>query len=309
MDILQVRLFGYVQVSHNNWKTEVNTTRMIKGLLAFLLLERHRTHSREELAALFWGEQDEEKARGCLNTALWRLRGALEPPGVPHQTYLSCNRFGEVGFNRTSRYWLDVAIFEEQTEKILAIPFDVIDEKKIHKLTNLLQLYRGELLEGFYDDWAIRERERLRALYLSSLAYLMRYELYHRAYEKGLAYGRRILELDPLREEIHRDLIRLHLQHNQRLLAIRQYKICCETLRAELDIQPMPETQALYAQAVSSEEMPVAKYFKESPHQLHEALQDLKQAAQSVENAHVRLTRAIGSLEAYIRNRSNLSSV
>src|SRR5215207_6930770 len=103
MGILQIKLFGHVQVSHDNWKTELNITRVTQGLLAFILLQRHRTHSRDALATLFWGEQGDEKARGCLNTTLWRLRCALQPDGIPHETYLKSNRFGEVGFNRTSR--------------------------------------------------------------------------------------------------------------------------------------------------------------------------------------------------------------
>lgn len=309
MNILQVRLFGRVQVSHNNWQTEVNITRISQGLLAYLLLQRHRSHSRDELAALFWGEQSEDKARGCLNTALWRLRCALEPSGTPHETYLHGNHVGEVEFNRASRYWLDVAAFEEHIRRILVTPMETIEERKVQKLRSVMQLYRGELLEGFYDDWALRERERLRTLYLNGLAYLMKYERYQGNYENGLSYGRQILELDPLREEIHRELMRLYLENQQRPLAVRQYKACCEMLRAELDIEPMLETQALYAQIMVSGEPGQTEYAKESPDHLRETLQDLQQVAQSVERVHGQLTQAIGSIQAFIQERSKMPRV
>jgi DNA-binding SARP family transcriptional activator len=278
-------------------------------LLAYLLLQRHRSHSREELAALFWGEQSEDKARGCLNTALWRLRCALEPSGSGRETYLQGSHVGEVEFNRASRYWLDVAAFEEPVRRILAAPVETIEERKMQKLRNVMQLYRGELLEGFYDDWALRERERLRTLYLNGLAYLMKYEKYQRNYENGLSYGRQILELDPLREEIHRELMRLYVENQQRPLAIRQYKACCEMLRAELDIEPMQETQALYAQIMLSAEPGQPEYARASPDQLRETLQDLQQVAQSVERVHGRLTQAIGSIQSYIQERSKLPRV
>ena len=88
MGILQVALFGGIHVSHNNWRTEAKLTREIQALLAYLLLQRHRAHPREVLAGLFWAENSQEKARRALNTALWRLKKALEPEGIPAGTYL-----------------------------------------------------------------------------------------------------------------------------------------------------------------------------------------------------------------------------
>jgi DNA-binding SARP family transcriptional activator len=109
-------------------------------------------------------------------------------------------------------------------------------------------LYTGELLEGFYYDWALRERERLRYVYLNSLAHLMQFYRRQRLYDKGLEAGRKILDLDPLHEEIHREMMQLYAESGQRALAIRQYESCCDSLHAELGILPMDETQALYTQ-------------------------------------------------------------
>jgi DNA-binding SARP family transcriptional activator len=107
------------------------------------------------------------------------------------------------------------------------------------------------LLEGFYEDWALRERERLRGLYLDSLTYLMGYYRQHGAFEESLTYGQQILQVDPLREEIHRELMHLYLTNGQRALAVRQYETCCQILGAGLDLRPMAETQALLTQFVS----------------------------------------------------------
>jgi DNA-binding SARP family transcriptional activator len=272
-------------------------------LLAYLLLHRHRAHSRDELASLFWGEQNEEKARCCLNTTLWRLRSILEPAGIPHGTYLISNHFGEVGFNQNSRYWLDIAIFDEKIKKILATPYEIVEASEIQELANIMQLYRGELLEGFYYDWAVRERENLRILYLNSLAYLMKYEQHHGCYEKALSHGRNILEVDPLREEVHREMMRLYIENRQRPLAVRQYRACCEILKAELDIPPMSETQALYAQIVLSGEPSETDHSKGERKELSETLEDLRLTAQSVEQLHTRLVRAIGSIEAFVEDQ------
>ena len=304
MGVLEIKLFGPVQISHDNWKTRINMTRVIQGLLAYLLLQRHRTHSRDGLAALFWGDQNEDKARGCLNTTLWRLRTLLEPAGIAQGTYLIRDHSGNIGFNRESRYWLDTAIFKDEIEKILRIPYQQIEEEKVKKLQSVMQLYNGELLEGFYDDWILREREKLRALYLNSLAYLMKYEKFHGVYEKALIYSQQILDIDPLREEIHREIMRLYLENRQRALAVRQYKVCSEILKAELDIPPMEETQALYNQIVLAGKTTGSEYPTDEQNNILEILKDLQMVAQTIEQMQAQLTRQIRVLEDFFKDKT-----
>ena len=301
MGILEIKLFGPVQISHDNWKTKVNTTRVIQGLLAYLLLQRHRTHSRDGLACLFFFFLNENRARGCLNTTLWRLRTVLEPDGITQGTYLLRDHSGNIGFNRESRYWLDIAIFEDEMNRILRIPDQLIEEEQIKRLESVMQLYKGDLLEGFYEDWILREREKFRTLYLNSLAYLMHYDKIHGGYEKALVYGHQILEIDPLREEIHREIIRLHLENRQRALAVRQYKTCCEVLQTELDIQPMEETQALYQQIVLSDKTPHPPPPNSEQKDILEILKDLQLVAQSIEQMQAKLAREIEFLENYFK--------
>jgi DNA-binding SARP family transcriptional activator len=304
MGILQVRLLGRVQVSHDNWVTELKTTRVIQELLGYLLLQRHRTHSRDVLADLFWGEQHQEKAYGCLNTNLWRLRHILEPDGIRPGAYLISNHMGEVGFNQKSHYWLDVAVLEQQINHTVAFPYQSVAPKQAETLANSMQLYRGDLLEGSYEDWALQERERIRDLYLNALSYLMHYEKYHGCYEKGLVYGRQILKMDPLREEIHRDMIRLYLANGQRAMAVRQYETCSEILRHQLKIEPMEETKRLYTQIVYDSEPPTSLNSKNDLMSIQEILNKLAQAVQTAEQLQDQLLKAIGSIKAYKDRRS-----
>lgn len=252
MGILSIYLFGGCKIVHSGYTVTAKITKMIQGLLAFLVLHRQRTHPRDILATLFWGDQSEERARNCLSTALWRLRRILEPSGVSKGTYLLTTNPGEVGFNRESDHWLDVAVFEEQVTRILAKPVQDLRPEDVNNLNKALSLYTSELLEGFYDDWALRERERLRSLHLKSLMWLLGYWRNARAFEESLNCGLRVLNLDPLREEIHREVIRLYMAQGQRTMAIRQYQICCRILDEELGVSPMEETQALYAEIVNA---------------------------------------------------------
>src|SRR5438128_1039451 len=57
-------------------------------------------------------------------------------------------------------------------------------------------LYRGDLLEGWYSDWCLYERERLQHMYLAMLDKLMEYSESHQEYETGQTYGMRALRYD-----------------------------------------------------------------------------------------------------------------
>ena len=115
----------------------------------------------------------------------------------------------------------------------------------------MLVLYRGDLLEGVYDDWTLIERERVRILYLNALTQLMNYHANVGNFEKGMTFARAILKEDPLREDTHRTLMRLYLSSGQRALAVQQYRTCATILERELGVPPMEESQQLYRQIVA----------------------------------------------------------
>lgn len=252
MSSLHISLFGSVQVSHSDPAVRTGKlTNTLQGLLAYLLLERRRLHSREALASRFWSGYDLPHARNCLNTALWRLRQVLEPDGIEDGTYLLRNHRGDIGFNQESQHWLDIQVFEEKINGVLRLPPQEACVSQISEIESAVALYTGDLLEDIYEDWALREREYLRRLYLNGLAYLMQYYKLHRIYDKSVSCGQMILDHDPLREEIHRELMRVYAESGQRSLALRQYEGCRAILDEELNIGPMEETQTLYQQLQS----------------------------------------------------------
>jgi DNA-binding SARP family transcriptional activator len=288
MSILHVTLFGGVHVTHDNWSTEVIMTREIQALLAYLLLQRHRQHSREVLADMFWGEYNQTKARRSLNTALWKLKKVLEPREIASGTYLKNSRSGEIGFNKTSEYWLDVEVFENEINRALSCPVQAVQKSHLLDLERALRLYQGDLLEGVYEDWALRERERMRALYSRSLFYLSQYHEFCGAYDKAIAYGQQILDLDPIREEIHREMMRLYMANGQRTLAVRQYEICRSVLAKELGISPMPDTESLSRQIIAGDQLVASK----SEHTgFAEAIQQLDDVGRTIDLAREQIQK------------------
>jgi DNA-binding SARP family transcriptional activator len=246
MALLRIQLLGAVRVFHADHSYDARLTQTLQPLLAWLVLNRKKTHAREALTELFWGEQRGDRARRCLSTALWRLKQALEPDGVQPGAYL-ISTAATVGFNNDSDHWLDVAAFEEGVGLLRHLGHATGNAQDWLRVESAIGHYTGDLLEGFYEDWAIRERERLRLLYLDSLATLLTHYSQADAHDDALRCGQQILALDPLREDIHRELIRLHLRRSHRALALHQYEQCRALLEDELGVEPMEETRALCA--------------------------------------------------------------
>lgn len=247
MDTLHITLFGHVTVIYPNHSAPLKLSRGSQALLAYLLLQPHLV-PREVLMEVFWADSPVDRAQSNLTTALWRLRQSLEPATVQPGTYLIASNTGEIGFNWKSSHWLDIEAFEQQICAFLRKPLSVLNEDEVKGIEGELALYRGDLLEGLYDDWALRERERFRLRYLSCLTRLMEFHAAKNNFEQSITYGHEIIRRDPLREETHRDLMRMYLERGQRTLAIRQYGQCRDLLHQELGVPPLEETQMLYHQ-------------------------------------------------------------
>src|SRR6185436_8118355 len=116
-----------------------------------------------------------------------------------------------------------------------------------------VEFYRGDLLEGCYQDWCLYERELLQNKYLPILDKLLGYCLVHQEFDAGQRYGGLILRYDRARERTHQLLMRLHFLAGDRTGALRQYERCVVALREELGVQPDRRTVALYEEIRGSQ--------------------------------------------------------
>ncbi|HEY8369264.1 MAG TPA: bacterial transcriptional activator domain-containing protein, partial [Thermodesulfobacteriota bacterium] len=107
-------------------------------------------------------------------------------------------------------------------------------------------LYRGDLLEGEPDaEWCSLEREHLREVLLDVLTALAGLHAREGNFDRTIAFCRRALRVDPIREEVHRRLVEALWRAGRRDEALRQYRTCREILRQELGVAPLPETERL----------------------------------------------------------------
>lgn len=263
---LNVSLFGALAVQLHAQGAPSRTialTGRTRSLFALLALSRCAVHTRNELADILWSRSGDIATAGTFNTALWRLRQAVECPPLPAGAVIVCDRNGQIGL--CSERWVhtDVDAYCALVTPALAKPFELLTEADIERLRQGAGLYAGDVLEGFVDDWALRERERRRRQQLNALGRLVQWSVLHDDPLAGIRHAQAILDLDALREDVHRELMRLHMQVGQRAMALRQFERCREALKRELAIVPMRETLHLYQQiadgALSREAVPAAR--------------------------------------------------
>ena len=154
----------------------------------------------------------------------------------------------QIGVNPAADFWLDVAIFEEAFVSVHNVRGRDLNQTQIKRLQETIQLYKGDLLEGWYQDWYVYERERYQNMYLAMLDKLLGYSEAHRQFETGITYGLQILGYDRARESTHQRLMNLYYAAGDRTTALHQYALCVAALQEELNVGPSERTIALYEQ-------------------------------------------------------------
>lgn len=175
MNGLIITLFGRFCVRGAEQSINGLQARRAQELFSYLLLHRDRAYPRETLADLLWDDAEPAKARKYLRQALWQIQTVSDKSaGAEAKDLLSLNA-DWVQLNSAENLSLDVAIFERAFKACQGTPGTELAEVQQKDLEHAVQLYRGDLLEGWYQDWCVFERERLQNWYLTALDKLVAY--------------------------------------------------------------------------------------------------------------------------------------
>lgn len=216
-------------------------------LLAYLAYHPQRPHRREELIELLWPECAPVAGRNRLKTELSWLRRQMEPeqvegPGTTSSPVpLIVADRDSVRLNPAA-FSTDVAAFQAA---LRAAARAGSSAERAPLLAAAVELYRGELLPGCFEDWVLRERQCLVEGYFQALGQLLAYWEKAGEYDRALEYARRGVIADPLRAEAHRALIRLSASAGQTSAALCQYQELERLLRTHLGTAPSAATRAL----------------------------------------------------------------
>ncbi len=222
--------------------------RKMQEMMSYLLLFRERAHQREVLAGTLWSSSSRSRSRKNLRQSLWQLQHKRLPlEEKADETPLLLVEKEWVQVNRDG-IWLDVAELEAAFDLVSATPGEKLSEAQAAALLKATALYRGDLLEGWHEDWCVFERERLRAIYLAMLEKLLGYCEATGRLDEGLVHGERLLRHDRAHERAHWRMMRLSYLAGDRTGALRQFEKCRSALKEELGVEPGRLVSTLYDQ-------------------------------------------------------------
>lgn len=227
--------------------------RKARALLVYLATTGQR-HNREALAAMFWPQQSQRWGRADLSRSLSILNKLLGAGGLESDRETVLLSFKSRAPGEAS-LWIDAAEFQ----KLLALaekhtcPGGGICDDCLSYLAGAVSLYRADFLHGFtlpdcpaFDEWQFFQTETLRQAAARALERLAQGYVLRNEVKTALPYARRWLELDPLHEPAHRQLMQIYALTGQRAAALRQYEECRRILQQEMGVPPEAETTSLY---------------------------------------------------------------
>lgn len=187
--------------------------------------------SRSKVATSLWPDHPTAEARALLRNSLWRTgqfgNGLLRVD--PHQLSL--------GSGVTVDAWTLERTAHELTDGAGHEP------PAAQAASELVEA--GDLLDGWYDNWVLEERERFSALRLRALEVLAGRCFANGRFSEALAAAEAAARLDPLRDGPAMIVMRVHLAEGNPVLAVR----CFDDLRArlwrELQVEPDPRCREL----------------------------------------------------------------
>lgn len=258
---LSLSLFGPFRATIGEAPLPESRTKKIEALLIYLVLSDGQAYRRENLVGLLFPDMPDEAARINLRQSLTRLRRAIRDKNA-NPPFLLISR-ESVQFNTSSDFMVDVVEFRR-------LQHGCPDHRGhrdgrcpacMARAQQALDLYRGPFLDGFFledsaafDEWALSQRERYREAALALAAQLGDYYERRGEYAATEKVARRQIQIEPWREEAHRQLMRVQAYQGRRGDALRQYERLAAQLSSDLNLEPMPATERLRRQIASSVE-------------------------------------------------------
>ncbi|MER5456559.1 BTAD domain-containing putative transcriptional regulator [Micromonospora sp. NPDC002389] len=221
---VRLHLLGGFRLTHDT--TPVVVPRGLQRIIALIGLRPDAT--RAHLAGLLWPEAGEDRALSSLRTALWRLR---QDPYCPLTTTADTIR-------------LDPLVTVD-VDRLVETAARVRDGQAPEDAAEALAAGRHDLLPGWYEDWVLTDRERLRQLRLHMLEQVAAQHLAAGRHGEALEAALEAMAAEPLRETPHRLVVRIHLAEGNAFEAVHAFYVYRDLLLRELRLEPSPAMSAL----------------------------------------------------------------
>jgi DNA-binding SARP family transcriptional activator len=245
---LTINMIGPVEIYRDPAKpfaADAWTTKRARDILCFIASRRHRRASKDAIIDTFWGESELEVIEKNFHPTVSHIRKALNSNQPLKQNFL-LYRDGDYMINPEFSYRIDTEDFDRLVSEGEAARRAREFERCINSYEQAIAIYRGEFMQGSYDEWVEEQRSYYREQYLRMLEALAAVAQKTEDWSRSLKLAQQILRDDPFREDIHCLIMRAHAALGNRVAVKDQYETLRRLLRKELGVEPASETQKTY---------------------------------------------------------------
>ncbi len=250
---LTINMLGPVEIFRDPARplaADAWTTKRARDILCFIASRRHRRASKDTIIDTFWGEADFEAVEKNFHPTVSHIRKALNSNQPLKQNFL-LYRDGDYQLSPNFSYRIDTEEFDrlvaEGETARRAREFD----RCIASYEAAIAVYRGEFMQGSYDDWVEEQRSYYREQHLRMLEALAAVAQKTEDWTRSLQLAQEILRNDPFREDVHCMMMRAHAGQGNRHAVKEQYETLSKLLKKELGVEPAPETQKVYRELIA----------------------------------------------------------
>ena len=215
-------------------------------LFVYLVCERARPVSREELAAVLWPDDQSPSWEAALSALTSRLGTLLSVEDLATRGVSFYRSLGQYQLRLPSDVWVDMEAGTSALDRAEAALRSGDAERALGPATVAATIARRPFLPGVDGFWRESLRGKLERQLLRALDCLGEMQLVKGEPGAAVETALEAIGLDPYRERNYRCLMQGYASTGNRAKAVETYHRFRGLLAEELGTEPEPETQALY---------------------------------------------------------------
>lgn len=246
--MLSINFLGKSRVEYNGKKLEEQLGSKAVVLICLLILNEKRYMSREKLEGYLWPDSSTDAARYNLRYNLWLIKKNIGPDN-------NGNQFLHVDSDCCSIN----KEYEFECDTFDIMSFKHSQNDSLESILKLKQLFRGDLLEGFYfkkcdelNDLIIFERMKYEQRKVKILKSLVDFYEEEGDYDNCLEIINEILEIEPYDEEMVLKTLDIFVKCGKPVAAITYYNNFSKLLTSSLGVSPSNRLRKKYEEIRSA---------------------------------------------------------
>lgn len=241
-----VTMLGEFTISYKNKKVYDQSNRSKKpwNLLEYLVANRGRSITQDELMDLLWDENESDNPSGALKVLLHRVRKSVETIMPDNGEDLVILKRGEYCWNPNITTRTDVEEFEELCKS--ADDTSKPAKERMSLYNEAITLYKGDYLPRNNEGWVIPRTSYYHAMFLNAVKTLTALYNEEQRYEDIVTLCRKAVSIEKLDDDIYYELINSLYMSGRQTEALQQYSDATDMFYKKFGITPSNKLKSLY---------------------------------------------------------------